>query len=379
MTSVGRPSPAVVRPEVVQPRVYDGTRDVAWLTVLGLAASMAFADMFWVVSLRQVAGAIERTSDPFTDWVRESTLLLPTYVAAVLCVRVVRRRRVPTAAADGRPRVATALVLVGVGTLVGVLALAASSLYDYRLELTLLGHTSHGSCVVDCLDSQRTSTAVLQLKSLGLGSALILATNLVVVGWVTALLGGRLRLDRSGHPRPGHRLSGVHRRDGGTAVLASALVGAAVLHAAVVPDHASEWPVAGAFFVALACVQAGTAAAVVHHGGPVSWTTAALVSAVPLAIWLWSRTVGIPSGPDAGAVESLGVADLAAGSLELATLVLVGSWAWHRRHPLAGRPVLTLDVTLIALVALLAVTALGLGGSGLDWLDLTSGTGHVPG
>ena len=94
-------------------------------------------------------------------------------------------------------------MLVGVGTLVGVLALAASSLYDYRLELALLGHTAHGSCVADCLDSQRTSTAVLQLKSLGLGSALILATNLVVVGWVAALLGGRLRLDRSGDPRPG--------------------------------------------------------------------------------------------------------------------------------------------------------------------------------
>ncbi|WP_107767192.1 hypothetical protein [Nocardioides terrigena] len=379
MTAVSRPPQAAMRSEVVQPRVYDGNLDVAWLTVLGLAASMAFADMFWVVSLRQVAGAIERTSDPFTDWVRESTLLLPTYVAAVLCVRVVRRRRTPSAAAGGTSRVGTALVLVGAGTLVGVLALAASSLYDYRLELALLGHTAHGSCVADCLDSQRTSTALLQLKSLGLGSALVLATNLVVVGWVAALLGGRLRLDRAGDPPRGHRRIGVHHRDGLTAVVVSALVGAAVLHAAVVPEHASEWLVAGAFFVALACVQAGAAGAVVHHGGRVSWTAAALVSAVPLAVWLWSRTVGLPWGPEAGAAEPLGVADLAAATLELATLVLVGSWARHRRHRLAGRPLLTVDTTLIALVALLAVTALGLGGSGLGWLDLTSGTGHVPG
>jgi hypothetical protein len=379
MTAVSRPPQAAMRPQVARPRVYDATRDVAWLTVLGLAASMAFADMFWVVSLRQVAGAIERTSDPFSDWLRESILLLPTYVVAVLCVRVVRRRRTPSAAAGGTSRVGTALVLVGAGTVVGVLALAASSLYDYRLELALLGHTAHGSCVADCLASQRTSTALLQLKSLGLGSALILATNLVVVGWVAALLGGRLRLDRSRDPRPPRRRTGVHHRDGVTVVLASSLVGAAVLHAAVVPEHASEWPVAGAFFVALAGVQAGAAVAVVHHGGPFSWRTAALVSAVPLAIWLWSRTVGLPWGPEAGAAEPLGVADLAAGTLELATLVLVGSWARQRRHPLAGRPLLTVDTTLIALVALVAVTALGLGGSGLDWLDLTSGTGHVSG
>ena len=59
--------------------------------------------------------------------------------------------------------------------------------------------------------------------------------------------------------------------------------------------------------------------------------------------------------------------------------MLVGAWAWQRRRPLEGRPLLTVDATLIALVALLAVTALGLGGTGLDWLDLTSGTGHVPG
>jgi hypothetical protein len=378
MTAVGRPPQTAMRPEVVQPGTGVDPRRVAWLTVLGLAASMAFADMFWAVSLRQVAGAVERTSDPFTSWVRESMLLLPTYVVAVLCVRVVRRRRTPSAATDGRPRVATALALVGVGTMVGVLALAASSLYDYRLELALLGHTAHGSCVADCLESQRTSTAVLQLRSLGLGSVLILATNLVVVGWVAALLGGRLPLDRPEDERPPLRRTRFHPRDGLTVVLAASLVGAAVLHAAVVPEHASEWPVAGAFFVALACVQVGAAGAVVHHGGRASWTAAAVVSVVPLAIWTWSRTIGLPWGPEAGAAESLGAADLAAGTLELATLVLAGSWAWQRRRA-RGRPLLTVDATLIALVALLAVTALGLGGTGLDLLDLTSGTGHGPG
>lgn len=378
MTAVSRPPQTATRPGVVPTGVDVGPRSVAWLTVLGLAASMAFADLFWVVSLRQVTGAVERTSDPFTDWLREAALLLPTYVVAVLCVRVVRRPRPPTAAADGPPPVGTALAVVGVGTIVGVVALAASSLYDYRLELALLEHTAHGSCLADCLYSQRTSTAVLQLKSLGLGSALVLATNLVVVGWVAALLGGRLRLDRSDPPPPRRRVV-ARGRDGLTAVLASTLVGAAVLHAAVVPEHASEWPVAGAFFVALAAAQAGTAAAVWHRGGRFSRWAAALVSAVPLAIWLWSRTVGLPWGPEAGAVEPLGVADLAAGTLELATLVLVGAWAWQRRRPLERRPLLTVDATLIALVALLAVTALGLGGAGLDWLDLTSGTGHVPG
>ena len=56
---------------------------VPWLTVIPLAAMMAYADGFWMVSLRGAVGAIERTQEPFASWLRESTVLLPAFVLAV--------------------------------------------------------------------------------------------------------------------------------------------------------------------------------------------------------------------------------------------------------------------------------------------------------
>ena len=52
----------------------EGRLGVPWLTVLPLAAVMAYADGFWMMSLRGAVGAIERTQEPFTSWWRESTL-----------------------------------------------------------------------------------------------------------------------------------------------------------------------------------------------------------------------------------------------------------------------------------------------------------------
>jgi hypothetical protein len=57
---------------------------IPWLTVLPLAVVMAYADGFWIISLRGAAGAIERTGQPFATWLRESTLTLPIFVIAVL-------------------------------------------------------------------------------------------------------------------------------------------------------------------------------------------------------------------------------------------------------------------------------------------------------
>gem|GEM_PF-4959715 len=57
---------------------------VPWLTALPLAAVMAYAEGFWMVSLRGAVGAIERTQQPFATWLRESTLALPLFTLAVL-------------------------------------------------------------------------------------------------------------------------------------------------------------------------------------------------------------------------------------------------------------------------------------------------------
>ena len=50
-------------------------RTVPWLTVVPLAAVLAYADGFWVIAMRGAAGAIERTQGPAAMWLRESTII----------------------------------------------------------------------------------------------------------------------------------------------------------------------------------------------------------------------------------------------------------------------------------------------------------------
>ena len=47
-----------------------GRPAVPWATVLPLAVLMAYADGFWLTSLRGAVGAIERTQEPFATWLR---------------------------------------------------------------------------------------------------------------------------------------------------------------------------------------------------------------------------------------------------------------------------------------------------------------------
>ena len=61
-----------------------GRSGVPWLTVVPLAVVLAYADGFWIISLREAVGAIERTGQPFANWLRESTLAVPLFVLAVL-------------------------------------------------------------------------------------------------------------------------------------------------------------------------------------------------------------------------------------------------------------------------------------------------------
>src|SRR5262245_38608871 len=61
-----------------------GNVGVSWSHVLPLAIVLSFANGFWLIALRGAVGAIERTSDPFDSWLRESTLLVPAYAAVVI-------------------------------------------------------------------------------------------------------------------------------------------------------------------------------------------------------------------------------------------------------------------------------------------------------
>jgi hypothetical protein len=98
--------------------------------------------------------------------------------------------------------------------------------------------------------------------------------------------------------------------------------GAAAIHFSVIAPHAEEWWLFGVFFFAVAWFQAASVAIVVR---PVRRLLAPMVAVnlIVIGIWIWSRTAGLPIGPEAGEREAIGAADVLSTVLE-ALLVL---WA----------------------------------------------------
>jgi hypothetical protein len=184
-----------------------GSRSVVpWLTVVPLAVVLAYADGFWMVSLRGAVGSIDRTRQPFATWLLESTLVLPIFAFAVIGALMLAARWFGPVLRKPKDVWATMLMVVAAGTLVGIAVLAASSAYDYNLQLGHVmqmgspGATSatRAASAASAANSQQ-ATFWLQVRSVGIGSGLILVTNLALVGWIVALRGGRLDVIKTRH------------------------------------------------------------------------------------------------------------------------------------------------------------------------------------
>ncbi|MFG2089781.1 MULTISPECIES: hypothetical protein [unclassified Spirillospora] len=93
---------------------------------------------------------------------------------------------------------------------------------------------------------------------------------------------------------------------------------AALVHYAVVPEHLSEWWAYAVFFSAVGMFQL-IWAVLVHTGNerPVLLLGLAVNVGV-LALWVVSRTAGLPFGPDSGEAEAFGVLDVLSAAAELA-------------------------------------------------------------
>ena len=355
----------------------DGRRCVPWKTVVSLAAALAYADGYWLISLRGAIGAIERTDHPFASWLRESTMALPVFVFAMLAALTLALHWFGPKVGETSTVVATALVIVVGGTLVGVAALVASAAYDYQLQSAQLhviqGMASmRGHCDTDCLAREDRDSLALQVRGVLLVSRWILLTNLLLVAWVVAIMGGRLKLSTAprgqcvlteSEPGPRRRVQQVRL------LLVGALVGSAAIHAAVIPEHLAEWTAAGMFFILLTAGELAVAGLLLARVGQrTALLAATAISAGPLLLWLYSRTAGLPFGPEAGTPESVGVPDILACSLEvgslIAALALLRSTRW-----LAGRSPASSHVHGLTVVALVCMTVIGVGGSGLSWFD----------
>ena len=357
--------------DVATARTTTGPLSVPWSQALPLAVVTAFGSGFWIIAMRGAVGAIERTSAPFESWLRESALLVPAYLAAVLVVFAVAARRYGPESLGFRRTVVVIALVAAAATVAGTLLMAGSSVLDYRFQVQALDHMSaaHPGCDAACLAARKDATRDLLVESVGLGAVLMAATNLVLVSLLVAFRGGRLVLTGPREPRelrtPPLRL-----------VLAASLVGAAAIHAAVLPAHLEEWWAAGAFFLVLTVAElaAGVAAVTARRRllTP-SLLTALVVSIVPLVVWWVSRTSGLPFGPEAGEPEPIGVADVMACLLEqVALAAALGLLLARREQPRRWTPYRL----AIGLVAVVAVTAIGVGASGIPGFDSLTGGGH---
>jgi hypothetical protein len=349
---------------------------IPWAMVLSFAAVLATADWFWVVSLRGAVGAIERTSHPFVSWLQGSALLIPLFAFAVLGALALAYKWFGPVLRRTRTVIATSLLVVVACTLAGAGALILSGAYDLRLQLGQLDHMpSMGVlCVDSCLQAQKDATLALQLKALGAGSVILLVTNLVLVVWMVALRGGRLNVGKEKPspalpdgaegplPRPVAWFAEVQL------VLVAALVGTGTVLATHATADLIDSVVAALLLLLLATAQLACAQFATARPGRPAWIAAALLAVLLPALWLYAHSTGSPLEQALGTPGSIGLADGAVGVLEVATLVaavlLLSAPAWLRRAPTsphAGK---------LGLVGIVAVTAIGVGGSGLAMFDL---------
>jgi hypothetical protein len=225
------------------------------------------------------------------------------------------------------------------------------------------------TCTGSCVPREQHDILVLHVRGVLLVGRWLLLTNALLVSWLVFAWGGRITLGRvagegllpaSGRTARGRRVDDVRL------LLTGALLGAAVIHAAVIPEHFEEWVAAGWFFVLLTVAELAVAALLVARSRARTTVLAAgAVSIVPLVVWLWSRNLGLPFGPEAGVVEAAGVPDVLACALEVGALLLV---VLLRRGRLAGRTG-SPHRRGLAVLALVAVTAIGFAATAPSWFD----------
>ena len=148
-------------------------------------------------------------------------------------------------------------------------------------------------------------------------------------------------------------------------VSAAALTaGAGAIHLAVVPDHLREYLLFGIFFAVVGGAQLGAAAALLRPTRPLV-VGVAVGQALLVALWLVSRTTGLPIGPEPWTPEEIGVADVVCIVLELLAVAVLGWLALCAPRVRRRRPVRTWSAAVAVVVPVALATFVGVG-SGLS-------------
>ncbi len=119
--------------------------------------------------------------------------------------------------------------------------------------------------------------------------------------------------------------------------LAAFSVGAAAIHFAVVFEHFAEYTLYGVFFLMISWAQVIWPAVLLWRPSrPWLWLGIA-GNAIVIAVYVASRTAGLPFGPDLHHAESVGALDVVSCVLEFGLILGCAALLW--RPSLADRPV----------------------------------------
>lgn len=145
--------------------------------------------------------------------------------------------------------------------------------------------------------------------------------------------------------------------------------GAAVIHFAVLGEHWREWWGYGLIFGVAAWLQLAWAAAVVARPSRKLVVAGAVGNLAIAAMWVMTRTSGVPLGPEAGEAESTTLIDAVATGFEVALAVGAGAAILARVERLtlgrrvAGATVLAVAVAVVVLTTTSLVDASSPGGT----------------
>ena len=142
--------------------------------------------------------------------------------------------------------------------------------------------------------------------------------------------------------------------DGAVATLCVLSGASAAIHFAVIGEHFAEYWAFGTFFLVLAWFQAAWAVLVVTRPSRSLLLIGAIVNAAVVVIWLWSRTLGLPIGPEAGETEPAQLIDVVATVAE--GLLVLGCLAMLEVSRLAGLTARSISAVFIS-AALVTVGA----------------------
>jgi hypothetical protein len=153
-------------------------------------------------------------------------------------------------------------------------------------------------------------------------------------------------------PASGHE----HTTDLLVLLAAACSVGAAGIHFAVVPEHLGEYRPFGLFFVAIAVVQALWAILVVRYPLRPLLLVGAVANLATLALWAFTRTKGLPLGPEPWTPEKFGPLDGITAVFEIGLVTAIALAL--RSLQLRRRRLQAIAGLAIALVAILTSVAL---------------------